>query len=280
MHRLFFSLFVLLASINFNSIYAQEIFDAIKTNFQSFEYHNVITLANKAIDSNLITSKDTLIEVYRMKAISHYALKDERLAEKSFREILKLKLEFELDTLQTSPKIVAFFRMVKNDYKKELLRSETTQAKDKDSTASILLQRNILIEKIESNYKNSVTRSLIFPGWGQLYLGQTTKGLILLSSAIVSYSGLVYSIIETNKREKQYLNEIDESLIPQRYKEYNNSYKLRNVFIISSALIWVFSQFDLLFFDSMKFVNGESLTTNLKFISLPNSLSFNFNIAF
>lgn len=280
MRRLFLSLLILFVSVNIKSIYAQEIFREIKENFQSFEYQKVITLASKVIDSNLIYSKDTLIEVYRMKAISHYTLKDERLAEKCFREILKLKLDFELDTIQTSPKIVAFFKMVRDDYRKELRKSELTQPKDKDSTELAIQQKNFMLERLESNYKNSIARSLVFPGWGQLYLGQTAKGLILFSATIVSYSGLVYSIIETNKREKQYLNELDESLIAQRYKEYNSSYKLRNAFILSTALIWVFSQFDLLFFNSIKFVNRDTFVADLKLISRPNNLTFNFNIYF
>ncbi|MEK6553091.1 MAG: hypothetical protein AABZ54_06545, partial [Bacteroidota bacterium] len=67
--------------------------------------------------------------------------------------------------------------------------------------------------------------------------------------------------------------ESNKLLIQQKYDDYNKSYKIRNVLIISYAVIWLYSQIDLLFFS-----NGDqdsksklSQSNNFSFTSSPLS---------
>ena len=103
-------------------------------------------------------------------------------------------------------------------------------------------------EKNMMDLKNAMIRSFILPGLGHIYLGKTGKGLVLTTLSAVSIGGMIYFIIDSNKKEDDYLNTSDPKTISTNFDAYNSSYKLRNAFIISSVVIWLYSQIDLLFF--------------------------------
>ncbi len=86
----------------------------------------------------------------------------------------------------------------------------------------------------------------------------------------------VYSV----KKEKDYLIEIDPSLIQIKYDSYNKSYKIRNVLIISYLVIWIYSQLDLFFFNDNEFyIDNVNNTSNLMMVKPPN-IQFNLRVPF
>jgi len=91
-------------------------------------------------------------------------------------------------------------------------------------------------------------RSIVLPGMGHIFIGEKTKGLILTSLSAVSFCSMIYLIFNTNKRQNDYQSETDPNLMVERYNDYNNSYKFRNASIITFAVIWLYSQVDILFF--------------------------------
>jgi len=83
---------------------------------------------------------------------------------------------------------------------------------------------------------------------GHLYNGTTTKGWILTSLSALSLTSIVYFVIDSNKKEKEYLQEHNRNLIEDKYDSYNFSNRMKNVSFGTFAAVWLYTQFDLLFF--------------------------------
>ena len=123
-------------------------------------------------------------------------------------------------------------------------------------------------------------RSLILPGWGHFYSSDDTKGYILSSLSAVTLGVMIYSIFDTQTKENEYLAETTPLLIQEKYGQYNSSYKTRNILIASYALLWMYSQIDLLYFSA----NNSSLRISVSFEeknipSLSSRLKFAFPIS-
>jgi len=151
---------------------------------------------------------------------------------KSFIEILKIDSQYQLDMVKTSPKIIQYFSTIEENYLQQLSTDTLKQ-----------------IEIPTHNTNHSLPYSLLLPGLGHLKENQKRKGIILTSAGVLSLGSAIFYMIETNKTEKNYLNETDRLEIEDKYEDYNQAYKLRNIFILSYAIIWIYSQLDFIFFN-------------------------------
>ena len=91
---------------------------------------------------------------------------------------------------------------------------------------------------------------------------------------------MIYFIFDSNSKQNSYLNEIDLELIQNKYDRYNSAYKIRNAFIISSVVLWLYAQIDLFFFSDDLFAEKLNAEITSEFFnnSPPNiSLNFKFN---
>ncbi len=191
-------------------------------------------------------SNPDLIEIYRMKGISHYALLDDSEARLSFIEILKIDTSYSLDLSSTSPKIVSFFSDVKNEYLTSIEGKEEQVVITKYDTVYVPV--TIRDSTAEYNLKQALIRSVFIPGTGHLYLQNNLKSWVLTFLSVASISSGIYFLIDANKKEKIYLEERNINNTSEKYNDYNFSYRMRNLSFISFAALWVYSQLDLLFF--------------------------------
>jgi hypothetical protein len=102
----------------------------------------------------------------------------------------------------------------------------------------------------------------------------------LTSVGAVSLGAAIYYAVDSNTKEKKYLDETDPALIPSLYSKYNTSYKLRNFSLLSFAAVWLYSQIDLLFFseDTLP-VNAPSQQTGLN-VGPGGGMRFSISINF
>jgi hypothetical protein len=216
----------------------------LKKDFETFEYGNAIIHSNNLLVHRERLNSQQLIEVYLIKAISHFTLAEDQAAERSFTEILKIDSSFTPDSVKTSPKIITFFNNIKESYKQKLLERETQTV---IRTDTVYIMQEIPAEILESRIKKTFFLSLIFPGLGHIYNNYLAKGWILTTLGAASLGSMIYFIIDSNKKEDLYFKEINSSLIQEKYDEYNYSFKMRNASIIAFAALWIYSQFDLIF---------------------------------
>ena len=235
---------ILLCILLTPGLFAQEKQDSVavlKNELESFNYSGAIKLADYIILHKESISRETLIEVYRMKAIAQYSQQNTDGAKLSFYNILDMDSSYALDSSNTSPKIIVFFNQLKQTYltdlshQKQIYKIKTDTVIIHDESSSAIL-------------KQAVIRSVIFPGFGHFYLNQDIKGITLSSLTAITLSSMIYFIIDSNKKQKAYLDATDGLDIQTKYNEYNTSYKLRNISIFSLAAVWLYSQIDILFF--------------------------------
>jgi len=266
-------LFIVFLLTGISCSFAQEItYEKVKQLFGSFDYDNVIKMSDQLLVKGNLTDS-LLIEVNIMRAVSFYASGNLDKTNKSFENILLIKRNYSPDPLIISPKLVSLFE----DVKAMFYKNNPKLIVLKDST------------KITQNIKNmdpnttriATLRNIIVPGLGQLYMGKKTNGWIFTISSSFALAGMVYFIFDSKTKENDYLTETNQLLIQQKYDKYNKSYKIRNIMIFSYAIIWIYSQLDLLLFNDNQPLTESTLISNYyEIYSLNNDFQLDFRIRF
>lgn len=237
----------------------------------NFEYDSVVTMADKMLADKRSFSESELLEIYRMKAIAHYSLLEMNAALNSFVEILKIDPDYSLDPVRTSPKIVKFFSEIKSNIRQKASPPETIQPVKTDTVK--------LIMDTGSVYRNTLVRSMLLPGWGHLYLQNHKKGWLLSALSTATLGSAIYYIFDSRNKQKAYLNEIDPSMMDTKYNSYNRSYKTRNILISAYALLWLYSQTDILVFQH-KNIKGEFRAAFLPTVNSHRQIGLSAHISF
>lgn len=245
-----FHFFISIILITATSLYTQTPSNyefLLKQKFEEFDYNSVIRLADSILVNTKNLSRTDSLSILYYKALASFNLWDIKTSEQSFKSILSLDENFFLDTINVSPKIVVFF----NDLKTKLIIDKQNQKQFSTiSVDSILIKERIKFSFQFQNYKQALWRNLILPGWGNIHLKNEPRGYIFATVYSLSLISSAYFIFDTNKKEKDYLSEINPELISSKYSNYNNSYKLRNISLALTAFIYIYSQIDFLLFDT------------------------------
>jgi hypothetical protein len=237
----------------------------MQNSMENFDYQDVIHTAGIVLVNKDNLTQVQLEKIYTLLGIAYFSTSKNDSAQIAFKNLLMINKDFSLDSSQVSPKVIAFFNLVKSNHAAENNKINISNETNVDSASLVKIQT---LEEEQANLKGAFFRSVILPGWGHLYLGNDTKGALLLSGGIISLGLSIYYIIDTKNKEKKYLGEIDPNLIAGEYNSYNTSYKIRNGLLISFAVIWLYTQFDLLF------LNGNSGTTERNVELHPSPLGF------
>ncbi|MGK9476821.1 hypothetical protein [Melioribacter sp. OK-6-Me] len=250
-----------------SSLFAQVIsYDNVKKEFNSFEYEKVIELSDSLLKNKNNLQDSLLIDIYLMRAVSFYSIAREDSAARNFEAILKINPAYSPDPLIISPKLISLFDQVKLNFTPpKIEQSDTTVTNYQNEIKDVKPTQNLMQLK-----------NMILPGWGYLSNGFSTKGIILSSASLLNLAGMIYFIYETNQKEKSYLNETNKNLIPARYDEYNNAYKVRNALIISYAALWIYSQIDLLFFNTHNETIEKKISYDFKTNTILWGISYGF----
>ncbi|MFA7287810.1 MAG: hypothetical protein WC055_02920 [Melioribacteraceae bacterium] len=236
----------------------------LRTQFESFEYEKVIRTANDLLASAEISDSQK-VEIYEILAVSYYSINNENAAKESFAEILKLRSNYTPSPLKMSPVIIPLFEDVKKNFIIANRIDELHQGAESQKP---------VIKYIDNS--TNIFKNLVLPGWGHLGVGNTAKSIIYSGLSLVNIGLIVYYANDTNKKQNAYLNESNRLLIETKYNEYNNSFKSRNLYIISYAVIWAVSQLDLLIFSDNQIIE-QPISLGIEKESVRFSLSFPIN---
>jgi hypothetical protein len=245
---------------------------SLNKRFLSFEYEKAISVADSLLKYRENYSKDILLDIYRIKGISHFSLLEDAQSEESFVNILKIDSSYLFDTARTSPKIIAFYNNVKDKYSKEL----QNEARQKIANDTIYITKTVIDPEAESKVKNSVYRSIILPGWGHLYTGESAKGIILASLGSVTLLSSIYFIIDSNQKEDDYKKSKNILDISHKYDKYNKSYKIKNYSLIAFSAVWLYTQIDLLFISHDKEIKNKQVIPEINTSGSTTNLSIKF----
>ena len=120
---------------------------SLQNHYESFEYSSVISKAEVLLLDKERFSEESLIQIYELKAASHFAMGDQQNARKSFIETLKINDEYELNNVIYSPKLVDLFTNVKDEFLDILnAKDEKRQTLSESEITSTDLQQNIILD--------------------------------------------------------------------------------------------------------------------------------------
>ena len=210
--------------------------DAIWEAYQQFEYDAARALARAALDA--YEGPEDLAEVLVILGLISYSENRELEAELQFKEALRLNPNTHLDPLLVSPTIREFFEEVKG-------RME--QAGTDETLDPGVVPRYVLVPDRRSE---AVLRSMVLPGWGQLYKGDRTKGIVLLGVWGFTAAGSLTAHLRRQQARDDYLAAITTEEAIDRYDTFNQRHKLRNALLISAASVWIVSYVDALLVDN------------------------------
>jgi hypothetical protein len=155
------------------------------------------------------------------------------LARDHFLEILRRRPEHELDPVFTSPKILTVFNEAR-------VLARARRGMESDTSG---LKFPAIPEPISY-------RTILFPGWEQLYQGRTTTGAIFLGAGVAAFgTGIAMEILRSSARNK-YLSATTPAETDSRYRSYNTYYKAEMIAFVAFAIVYVVSEIDVLTFDS------------------------------
>jgi len=275
MKKLFFSILLLFLN-SYPMIFSQTqepIGNFLKSQFENFQYEEIISFSDSILKSNSKISRDDSIQIFYYRSIAAFHIWDIALSEESFKTLLQLDKDFKLDSTEVSPKIISFFNQIRKKEIESQVHSEQNQNfKSLNNSLNEDLRKNFTL------YREAIWKNLIFPGWGNLVMKERGKGYLILSSFSISLISSVYFYLDTNSKEEAYLNEVNVDKILERYKSYNTSYKIRNISLITLGLIYIYSQFDII---SRNTISENNSIPNLSFRFFnPYQIQINLHLPF
>lgn len=224
--------FILIKS---TSVFSQgtedKLLEEIRDAYNQLNYTEAVIKAKMALQNYERFNSAQLTEIHKILALIFFSQNESEKARIHFENALSLTPELILDSLFVSPKILDFFNRVKEEREQKL---------EKESNPKSEI-RYVLVQDPRAS---AALRSMILPGWGQLFKGEKTKGKVLLSLWSLGIVGSVVSHLARERAEDKYLSETNPAKIESRYNTFNTYHKLRNNLILFSAVIWIYSYFD------------------------------------
>ncbi len=167
-----------------------------------------------------------------------YVARDQNdVARNEFFRVVSVNPAYELDPVTTSPKIVEVFREARNEY---LARVASEPAIYRMPQADVRLAAS--------------WRSLVLPGWGQVYKEQDVKGAAFAAAQVLSLAALIFMQTEVNRRHDDYLRikGHDDPNVEDRYQEYRRAYQTRNVVGYITLSLYLVNYLDALYYPVFK----------------------------
>jgi len=215
-------------------LYAQNIKEEIvslENSFKAFEYKIVIQKGKFLLADRYTAAEDSTL-IYQYMLSSAYALNDTIQAKEFILDLLKNRPDFSLNPINTSPKIIEFFNLIKKDYIGESV------ALSRDST---IIQYPT---KFELPKSSTIILGILIPGTAHLIEGDQKKGGYFSAISAILLGSTTYFIFKTNSDRETYMNAREGSDFNMLYSSYNTTYKTRNTLALAYGIWSLYCLFD------------------------------------
>jgi hypothetical protein len=208
--------------------------DAVREAYEKLEFEEALARADSIIQAGQRYGPDELVEVHTLAALVHLARNQPGAARLHFVSALSIDPDLELNPTIASPQALELFRTA---------REEMRSGQGTD-TSSVIRYLRVYDPRPAAAY-----RSMLVPGWGQIYKGHRRKGYILMGLWGVTAVGTITAHIIRHDRRQAYLDEANLAEVQSRFDDFNRWHKLRNNLAVGAALTWVVSYLDALIFE-------------------------------
>lgn len=206
----------------------------VRQAYEKLDFDLALARADSIIQFGERYAPEELVEVHTLAALVHIARNQPTAARPHFLSALSIDPDLTLNPTIASPQALELFR----------LAQEETRSSQTASTSSTIRYLRVYDPRPSAAY-----RSMLVPGWGQLYKGQRTRGYTFMGLWVATAAGTLTAHIIRNDRRQSYLNETNPADVQDRYDEFNRWHKARNNLAIGAALTWVVSYLDALIFE-------------------------------
>lgn len=203
--------------------------DAATAAYRSLEFDRAEQLLRVLIDDPSGATPSTLAEAYVLLGTIRFVRGDETSARQNYLAALGLNPDASPDPVDASPKIMAFFGTVRASY----------GAEDRGGAPA-----EVRYLRIDDPRPAAAMRSIVWPGWGQLYKRQRTKGLALSGAWAAGVAGTTVAHLARRRARDRYRSETTPSLVPDRFDTYNRRHKLRGALALGTAAVWLYAYVD------------------------------------
>jgi len=189
--------------------------------YKAGDYKTVVTRGEEFLNQE--TKKEAKVEILKIVGFANVALDLKERAKENFLTLLNFSPKYELDPINTSPKIIEVFEVAKAEYAKGF------EEKKKVVRADPLLY--------------------FYPGLLQIHNERKARGYMLLSLQTTSLLGFIATSILTPIFHQKYLDQKIPSEIDKTYNQYKSAYIARQIF--GSGIIFSYGVhiLDLKFFE-------------------------------
>ena len=206
--------------------------DAIWDAYQALDYARAQALAETALAT--YEAPQDLSQIHVVLGLIAFSQNDQQAATRQFTDALLLDPAAALDARLVSPKALDLF---------DEIRARLAQATPEAARVADASPRYVLVPDRRAE---AALRSMVLPGWGQLYKGQRTKGRVLLGAWGVAVASTVSTHVLRQQSRDTYLDARTPGEIRERYDTFNRWHKARNVLVLGTAVIWAYSYLDAL----------------------------------
>jgi tetratricopeptide (TPR) repeat protein len=204
---------------------------AMRDAYERLDYGTAERHAREALEAHDALSADQLVEAHTTLGLILYARNEPLEAREQFEAALSLDPALTLDPLLVSPKTLAFFEEVR-------ARFEGEEDAEREPV--------IRYVRVYDPRPAATTRSLVLPGWGQLYKGERSKGWALIGLWGTTAAGALTAHVLRSQARSDYLEATDPAEIAERYDTFNTWHHTRNALVLGAAAVWGYAALDAL----------------------------------
>ena len=208
------------------------IIEEIRRAYIDLDYDGAERRARAALENLGEFTVDQLADIHSFVGLIAYNRSDFEEARRQFISALQLAPTMELDPLLVPPKILTYFEDLRTELQSGSIESGIT--------------RYVLVRDVRPD---AAARSMILPGWGQLYKGHRMKAVVLGSTFSLAAGGAVLAHAKRSDARKEYEAATREEDAELLYPRYNRWHKARSAFVQAAGVIWLASYIDALLTD-------------------------------
>ena len=215
-------------------VYAQldtsRILEDIRSAYERLDFTIAEARINEALEEYEQFSPQELSEIYVIYSLILFAQSDLTAAASQLRLAVQLNPSLVLDPIDTPPRLFQLFEEIK-------------QAQE-DQSEQVGNRQEVRYLVIYDPRAGAALRSMVVPGWGQLYKGDKRKGIILTSLWGITASGSIVAHVNRKQAQRHYRASETQDQTQSRFRAYSNWHKVRNNLILAAASIWAYSYID------------------------------------
>jgi hypothetical protein len=231
-------LIVLLAGMARGQSMVDSTLQAIESLYTAGQYSQAELGARRLLETEML-SDSVIMVAEQWVAFALVAQGQTGPAREHFGKILRKRPTYELDPLLTSPKILAVFNEAKAGFRAPQIGLNNPQ-----TVPEVTIPTGITF------------RTILFPGWEQLYHRRTVTGAIFMGAGVATLgAGITLDLLRRSARDA-YLGETLPDEIESKYQTYNRRSKAEGWAFAAFAAVYLVSEIDVFMNDSPVIVSS------------------------